>query len=294
MLFIAKFPLIKKANLPFSARLYTIVHFQSQRIVINMAKVLIKTPEEIAKMRVAGQLAAAALTMIEPYVGLGVTTAELDQRMHDYIVNDLQAIPASLHYNGFPKSVCTSINHQVCHGIPDDRKLRDGDILNIDVTVKKDGYIGDTSRMYLLGKPSVRAQRLCQVTQECLYLGIRAIKPGARLGDIGAVIQKHAEKHHFSIVRAFCGHGIGCEMHEDLEVLHFGKPGTGIELVPGMTFTIEPMVNAGKPDVKILADGWTVVTRDHSLSAQYEHTLLVTDTGFEILTLREEERQYFP
>ena len=246
-----------------------------------MAKVVIKNSEEIAKMRIAGRLAAEALEMILPFVKPGITTEDLDRLIHDHIVNEQQAIPASLHYNGFPKSVCTSVNHQVCHGIPDNRKLKDGDILNIDVTVNKDGFIGDTSRMYLIGKPSIRAKRLCKITQECLYLGIRMVKPGVRLGDIGAAIQRHAEKNHFSIVREFCGHGIGQEMHEDLQVLHYGSPGTGEVLVPGMTFTIEPMVNAGKRHIKILPDGWTAVTKDRSLSAQYEHTLLVTEDGYE-------------
>lgn len=258
-----------------------------------MAKVVIKNSEEIAKMRIAGRLAAEALEMILPFVKPGITTEDLDRLIHDHIVNEQQAIPASLHYNGFPKSVCTSVNHQVCHGIPDNRKLKDGDILNIDVTVNKDGFIGDTSRMYLIGKPSIRAKRLCKITQECLYLGIRMVKPGVRLGDIGAAIQRHAEKNHFSIVREFCGHGIGQEMHEDLQVLHYGSPGTGEVLVPGMTFTIEPMVNAGKRHIKILPDGWTAVTKDRSLSAQYEHTLLVTEDGYEILTLREEEHAEF-
>lgn len=255
----------------------------------HMAEVIIKNAEEIAKMRVAGRLAAEVLEMILPHVQPGVSTAELDSIIHDHIVNKQQATPASLNYNGFPKSVCTSVNNQVCHGIPDERPLKKGDIVNIDVTVNKDGFIGDTSRMYYVGEPSIRAKRLCQITQECLYIGIQMVKPGIRLGDIGAAIQKHAEKHHFSIVREFCGHGIGREMHEDLQVLHYGTPGTGTELVPGMTFTIEPMVNAGKRHIRILQDGWTVVTKDRSLSAQYEHTLLVTESGVEILTLRGEE-----
>ena len=244
--------------------------------------VTIKTADEIEKMRVAGRLAAEVLEMIEPHVKVGVTTAELDKLCHDHIINVQDAAPASLNYHGFPKSVCISINYQVCHGIPSDRKLKNGDIVNIDVTVKKNGFIGDTSRMYFAGKTSIQAKRLCQVTQESMYIGMRMVKPGVQLGDIGAAIQHYAEKHHYSIVREFCGHGIGSEMHEDLQVLHYGTPGTGETLVPGMTFTIEPMVNAGKRHVKILSDDWTVVTKDHSLSAQYEHTILVTEDGFEL------------
>ena len=253
----------------------------------------VKTPDEIEKMRVAGKLAAEVLEMLIPHAVAGVTTAELDKLCHDYIVNEQNAAPASLHYNGFPKSVCTSVNHQVCHGIPSDKRLKNGDIINVDVTVKKDGYIGDTSRMYLIGKPSIQAKRLCQVTQECLYLGIKMVKPGLQLGTLGAAIQKHAEKHHFSIVREFCGHGIGSQMHEDMQVLHFGQPDTGETLEAGVTFTIEPMVNAGKRHVKILPDGWTAVTKDRSLSAQYEHTMVVTDNGVEVLTMREEEKEAF-
>ena len=255
-----------------------------------MMSITIKTAEEIEKMRIAGQLAADVLNMIEPYVKPGVTTDELNTLCHDYIVNVQKAIPAPLNYRGFPKSICTSINHQVCHGIPGDRLLKHGDIINIDVTVIKDEYHGDTSKMYFVGKPSIQAKRLCEITQECLFIGISLVKPGARLGDIGAAIQKHAEKHHYSIVREFCGHGIGKIFHEDLQVLHYGTAGTGTELVAGMTFTIEPMVNAGKRHTKVLPDGWTAVTKDHSLSAQWEHTLLVTETGVDILTLREEEK----
>jgi methionyl aminopeptidase len=247
--------------------------------------VTIKTPEEIEKMRIAGRLAAEVLRMIRPYVQPGITTGELDRLCHDYIVNVQQAVPAPLNYKGFPRSICTSVNHQVCHGIPGDKKLKRGDIVNIDVTVIKDGYHGDTSKMFYVGEPSIQARRLAQVTHECMLLGIRQVKPGARLGDIGHAIQRHAEAHGFSVVREYCGHGIGREFHEDPQVLHYGQPGMGLELTPGMTFTIEPMINAGKPDIKLLPDNWTVVTRDHSLSAQWEHTVLVTETGHEILTV---------
>ncbi|AWL12613.1 Methionyl aminopeptidase [Saliniradius amylolyticus] len=249
----------------------------------------IKTPEEIEKMRVAGKLASEVLDMIGPYVKKGVTTGELDKICHDYIVNEQQAIPAPLNYHGFPKSICTSVNHVICHGIPSDKKLKDGDIINIDVTVIKDGYHGDTSKMFVVGKPSIMAERLIRVTQECLYKGIKLVRPGTRLGDIGHVIQQHAESHDYSIVREYCGHGIGKEFHEDPQVVHYGRPGTGMELEAGMCFTIEPMVNAGKRHSKLLKDDWTVVTKDRSLSAQWEHTLLVTDNGCEILTLRSDE-----
>lgn len=251
--------------------------------------IIIKTPVEIEKMRVAGKLAAEVLEMIEPHVRPGITTNELDKRCHDHIVNVQQAIPAPLHYRGFPKSICTSVNHQVCHGIPSDRVLKNGDLINIDVTVKKDGYHGDTSKLFFAGTPSILAQRLARVTKECLYIGIRMLKPGIHLGDVGAAIQKHAEAAGFSIVREYCGHGIGRVFHEELQVLHYGRPGTGVQLVPGMTFTIEPMLNAGKRYIKQLPDGWTAVTKDHSLSAQEEHTLLVTDIGYEVLTKRKEE-----
>lgn len=250
---------------------------------------LIKTPEEIEKMSAAGKAAAEVLEMIEPYVKVGITTEELDQICHDYMVNEQHTIPAPLNYHGFPKSICTSLNHVVCHGIPGDRKLKDGDILNIDITVIKDGYHGDTSKMFLVGTPSVLAERLVRVTKECLYLGMEQVKPGAHLGDIGAVIQAHAKKHNFSVVREYCGHGIGKAFHEDPQVLHYGKADTGLELKPGMTFTIEPMINAGKPNIKLLPDEWTVVTKDHKLSAQWEHTLLVTESGYEVLTKRQEE-----
>lgn len=251
--------------------------------------VTLKTPDEIEKMRVAGRLAAQVLQMIRPYVKAGVTTGELDRLCHDYIVNDLAAIPAPLNYRGFPKSICTSLNHQVCHGIPGDKALKNGDILNIDITVIKDGFHGDTSRMFLIGEPSVQAKRVVKVCYEAMRIGIEMVKPGVRLGDIGHAIQKHAEAQHFSVVQEYCGHGIGREFHEEPQVLHYGKPGTGMELVPGMTFTIEPMINAGKRHTKLLPDGWTVVTKDHSLSAQWEHTVLVTDTGFEVLTLAPDE-----
>ena len=252
--------------------------------------VTIKTPEEIEKMRVAGRLAAEVLEMIGPHVQAGITTDELDRICHDHIVNVQQAIPAPLNYRGFPKSICTSLNHQVCHGIPGDKVLKNGDVLNIDITVIKDEFHGDTSKMFFVGEPSVIAQRLSRVAYESLLIGIGLVKPGVRLGDIGHAIQRHAESHHYSIVREYCGHGIGREFHEDPQVLHYGQPGTGLVLEAGMTFTIEPMVNAGKRHTKLLRDGWTVVTKDHSLSAQWEHTILVTDTGHEVLTRRPDER----
>lgn len=247
----------------------------------------IKTPDEIQKMRVAGKLAAEVLIMIEPHVKAGVTTDHLNTLCHDYIVNVQQAIPAPLNYRGFPKSICTSINHVVCHGIPSDKKLKEGDIINIDITVIKDGYHGDTSMMFGVGKVSVLAQRLMRVTRECLWKGIEAVKPGATLGDIGFVIAEHAHKNHFSVVRDFCGHGIGSIFHEEnFQVMHYGEKGKGMVLEPGMTFTIEPMINAGKYGVTVLSDGWTAVTKDRSLSAQWEHTLLCTEDGVEVLTLR--------
>lgn len=253
--------------------------------------VTIKTPEEIEKMRVAGKLASEVLQMIGQYVKKGVTTDELNQICHDYIVNEQQGIPAPLNYGSppFPKSICTSVNHVICHGIPADKKLKDGDIVNIDVTVIKDGYHGDTSKMFVVGKPSILAERLIRITQECLYKGIELVKPGARLGDIGHVIQQYAEKHNYSIVREYCGHGIGAKFHEEPQVVHYGRPNTGDVLQEGMCFTIEPMVNAGKRYSKVLPDKWTVVTKDRSLSAQWEHTLLVTKDGVEILTLRDDE-----
>lgn len=251
--------------------------------------VTIKSPEEIEKMRLAGRLAAEVLDYIAPYVKPGVTTGELDELCHRHMVDVQQSIPAPLHYappgyEPFPRSICTSVNHVVCHGIPGDKRLRAGDVVNIDVTVIKDGYHGDTSRMYYVGQPSIQARRLSEITYECMWKGIAAVRPGAHLGDIGYVIQSHAEAHGFSIVREFCGHGIGARFHEEPQVLHYGRAGTGLRLQAGMTFTVEPMVNAGRPAIRQLADGWTVVTKDHSLSAQWEHTVLVTDAGFEILT----------
>lgn len=251
--------------------------------------IIIKTTEEIEKMRVAGRLAAEVLEMIEPHVQPGITTQELDQICHDFIVNEQQAIPAPLNYHGFPKSICSSVNHVVCHGIPGEKKLKKGDIVNLDITVIKDGYHGDTSMMFFVGEPSVKAKRLVEVARECLVIGIKMVKPGMHLGDIGHAIQTHAEAHNYSIVREYCGHGIGREFHEEPQVLHYGHPGTGVVLEPGMTFTIEPMVNAGKRSVTLMRDGWTVITKDRSLSAQWEHTLLVTDDGVEVLTLRKGE-----
>jgi methionyl aminopeptidase len=255
-----------------------------------MSEIIIKNQVDIEQMRVAGKLAADVLEMIGPYVKEGVMTEELDRICHEYIVNQQQAIPAPLNYHGFPKSICTSVNHVVCHGIPGPKKLKEGDIVNIDITVLKNGYHGDTSKMFVIGKPSILAERLIRVTQECLYLGIREIKPGIHFGDIGAIIQQHAEKNRFSVVRDYCGHGIGKIFHEPPNVLHYGKPGTGEVLKPGMIFTIEPMINAGKKETKLLPDKWTVVTKDHSLSAQWEHTILVTETGYEVLTKRSDEQ----
>ncbi len=247
--------------------------------------VTIKTPDEIELMRKAGCLAAHVLDMIEPHVVAGVTTGELDRICHDYIVNDLQAIPAPLNYKGFPKSICTSVNHVVCHGIPGNKRLKNGDIVNVDITVIKDGFHGDTSRMFYIGNPGVLARRLTETAKECMLRGIETVRPGARLGDIGHAIQSHAEAQHFSVVREYCGHGIGREFHEEPQVLHYGRQGTGIVLEPGMTFTIEPMINAGKKETRLLSDNWTVVTRDHSLSAQWEHTIAVTEDGHEIMTV---------
>jgi methionyl aminopeptidase len=244
----------------------------------------IKTADEIEKMRVAGRLAGDVLQMIRPHVKAGITTGELDSICHDYIVNVQQAVPAPLNYRGFPKSICTSVNHVVCHGIPGDKRLKKGDAVNIDITVIKDGYHGDTSKMFFVGEPTVASARLARISHECMKVGIDMVKPGIRLGDIGHAIQQHAESQHCSIVREYCGHGIGREFHEDPQVLHYGKPGTGMTLEAGMTFTIEPMVNAGKRYTKLLPDGWTVVTKDHSLSTQWEHTILVTDSGHEVLT----------
>jgi methionyl aminopeptidase len=250
----------------------------------------IKTPEEQAQMRHAGLLAADVLDMIAPFVVPGVTTDELNARCHEYIVNVQQAIPAPLNYRGFPKSICTSVNHVVCHGIPGDKRLKQGDIINVDVTVIKDGWHGDTSRMFAVGKIATAAQRLIDLTREAMWIGIRQIRPGVRLGDLGAAIQTFVEAQHLSVVREYCGHGIGRVFHEDPQVLHYGERGRGLELEPGMTFTVEPMVNAGKRYVRLLPDGWTVITKDHSLSAQWEHTVLVTNTGYEVLTLPAAER----
>ncbi len=250
---------------------------------------VIKTSSDIDKMRVAGRLAAEVLDYITPFVKPGVSTGELDRLCHEYMVEVQGTIPAPLNYapsgyDPFPKSICTSVNHQVCHGIPGEKILKNGDILNIDVTVIKDGYHGDTSRMFIAGEPSIQAKRLVDITYDCMWLGIDQVKPGAHLGDIGNAIQKYAEKNGFSVVREFCGHGIGTKFHEEPQVLHYGRPGTLEELRPGMIFTVEPMINAGRRDIRELADGWTIVTKDHSLSAQWEHTVLVTDSGYEILT----------
>ena len=254
--------------------------------------VTIKNEDDIRKMRVAGKLAAEVLDFITPHVQPGVTTEEIDRLCHDYMVNVQDTVPAPLNYAPpghapYPKSICTSINNQICHGIPSDRVLKKGDVVNIDITVIKDGYHGDTSRMFYVGEPSIQAKRLCEITYQSMWKGIREVRPGARLGDIGFSIQQFAESHGFSIVREFCGHGIGKVFHEEPQVLHYGKKGTGLELKEGMTFTIEPMVNAGKKDIRMMPDGWTVVTKDRSLSAQWEHTILVTKDGYEVLTVSE-------
>ena len=253
----------------------------------------IKSPEQIEKMRIAGRLASSVLEMIGEYVVVGVTTEKLDQICHDFIVNDLKSIPAPLNYNGFPKSVCTSVNNVVCHGIPGEKKLKKGDIINIDITIIKDGFHGDTSKMFMVGKPSVKASRICKITQECLMLGIQQVKPGIHLGEIGKVIGSYAKSKNCSVVKDYCGHGIGLGFHELPQVIHYddGKIEQSPILESGMTFTIEPMINLGGYEVitsKI--DGWTVTTKDRSLSAQWEHTILVTETGYEILTIREEEK----
>lgn len=252
--------------------------------------VTLKTPEEIEKMRVAGRLASEVLDYITPHVKPGITTGELDRLCHEYMVSVQGTIPAPLNYTPpghvpYPKSICTSVNHQVCHGVPGDKVLKNGDVVNLDITVIKDGWHGDTSRMFMVGEVSIQARRLIQITYESMWVGIAQVKPGATLGDIGHAIQKHAEGHGYSVVREFCGHGIGNKFHEDPQVLHYGKPATGMKLQAGMTFTIEPMINAGKKDIRQLGDGWTIVTKDHSLSAQWEHTVLVTETGFEVLTV---------
>lgn len=260
----------------------------------NQPSIPPKSPAEQAGMRVAGRLTADVLDMIGPHIVAGVSTEELDRICHDYIVNVQQAIPAPLNYRGFPKSICTSVNHVICHGIPGDKRLKNGDIINVDVTVIKDGWHGDSSRMFVVGAPSVQAKRLIETCRSALWLGIRTVRPGARLGDIGHRIQTYVEAQGFSVVREYCGHGIGRVFHEDPQVLHYGNPGTGFELVEGLTFTIEPMVNAGKRHVRLLPDGWTVVTKDHSLSAQWEHTVLVTATGCEVLTMGANEIEPAP
>ena len=255
-----------------------------------MGSISIKTPEDIEGMRVAGRLAAEVLDFIAPHVKAGVSTAELDQLCHDYMVNVQQSIPAPLNYcppgyTPYPKSICTSVNDVVCHGIPGDKVLKLGDVINIDITVIKDGYHGDTSRMFFVGEPSILAKRLAEITYECMWLGIGKIRPGAHLGDIGHVIQQYAEEAGFSVVREFCGHGIGKVFHEEPQVLHYGRPGTLAKLEAGMIFTVEPMINAGRREIREMGDGWTIKTRDRSLSAQWEHTVLVTETGFEVLTV---------
>jgi len=254
--------------------------------------ITIKTAEQIEKMRIAGQLAASVLEMIEPHVKSGVTTGYLDTICHNYIVNELDAIPAPLNYNRFPKSICTSINNVVCHGIPGEKKLKKGDIINIDITVIKEGFHGDTSKMFLIGKPSVKATRICKVAHECLLIGIEKVKPGIHLGEIGRAIGAHAKSKNCAVVRDYCGHGIGLGFHEMPQVIHYddGKVNRSPILEPGMTFTIEPMINLGGYEViTSKLDGWTVTTKDRTLSAQWEHTVLVTENGYEILTLRQEE-----
>jgi methionyl aminopeptidase len=252
--------------------------------------ITIKNEHDIEKMRVAGRLAAEVLDFITPHVKPGITTEALDKLCHDYMVDVQKTIPAPLNYAPpghapYPKSICTSVNHQICHGVPGPKVLKNGDIVNLDITVIKDGYHGDTSRMFCVGEPSIQAKRLCDITYECMWLGIAKVKPGATLGDIGHAIQSYAEKNGYSVVREFCGHGIGKKFHEDPQVLHYGRPGAGLKLQAGMIFTIEPMINAGKRDIKQLNDGWTIVTKDHSLSAQWEHTVLVTESGYEVLTV---------
>ena len=262
----------------------------SMRSPVKETSASIKTPDEIARMRVAGRLASEVLDFITPHVKANVTTEELDALCHDFMVNQQGTVPAPLNYappgyHPFPKSTCTSVNHVVCHGVPGPKKLKNGDVVNIDITVIKDGYHGDTSRMFFVGEPSIQAKRLCEVTYECMWRGITQVRSGAHLGDIGHSIQKFAEEQGYSVVREFCGHGIGSKFHEEPQVLHYGQKGTGMKLESGMTFTVEPMINAGKAAIRQLGDGWTVVTKDHALSAQWEHTILVTDTGFEVLTV---------
>lgn len=256
--------------------------------------VTINTADDIAKMRIAGRLAAEVLEMIEEHVKPGISTGELDRICHNYIVNEQNAIPAPLNYNGFPKSICTSVNQVICHGIPSDEKiLKKGDTVNIDITVIKDGYHGDTSKMFVVGETQPAVERLIRITQESLYLAIDMVKPGVQLGDIGHAIQTYAESNHYSVVREYCGHGIGKVFHEEPQILHYGKPGTGMAIQEGMIFTIEPMINLGSRHNKLLKDGWTVVTKDRKVSAQWEHTLLVTSDGVEVLTRRKEEEQFW-
>ena len=249
----------------------------------------IKNKDEQEKMRVAGQLASEVLTMISNHIRPGVSTKELDDICNNFIVHEQKTVPANVGYRGFPATICTSVNHVVCHGIPNEKMLKNGDIINIDVTVIKDGFHGDTSRMFIVGKPTKQGERISQIAYESLCKGIKAVKPGNKLGDIGYAIQSHAEKNYFSIVKDYCGHGIGEIYHDEPQILHYGTPDTGIELKEGMTFTIEPMINSGKADVRVLSDEWTVVTKDHSLSAQWEHTILVTEKGYEVLTLAPNE-----
>jgi len=246
--------------------------------------IILKSPSDIEAMRTAGAMAATVLKMIREHVQPGITTGELDQICHDYITREQKAIPAPLNYKGFPKSICTSVNHVVCHGIPGEKKLKDGDVVNIDVTVIKDGWHGDTSKMFVVGEPSIRAKRVCDIAYNAMTTGIEMVAPGVRLGDIGHAIQRFTEGQGCSVVREYCGHGIGQVFHEEPQVLHYGRPGTGEVLVPGMVFTIEPMVNLGRRETRLLPDGWTVVTRDRSLSAQWEHTIAVTEDGFDVLT----------
>jgi methionyl aminopeptidase len=250
----------------------------------------LKSKKDIEKMKIAGRKAASVLEMLDDHVKPGVTTNQLDEIAYKFITEELKCIPANINYNGYPKTLCTSVNQVVCHGIPsDDRVLKDGDIINIDVTVIEDGWHGDTSKMYLVGKVADHAKRLVEVTQECMYAGIKEVRPGAHLGDVGAAIQEHAETNHYSVVRDYCGHGIGQVYHEEPQVLHYGQRHEGLELKEGMCFTIEPMINLGGYQTRLLNDGWTVVTKDGRLSAQWEHTIAVTSTGYEILTLRSEE-----
>ncbi len=272
------------------ARYNSIKNKLKRNINAAIMTIHIKNPQEIEKMRVAGKLASEVLDFITPFVKPGITTEEIDKLCHDYMVNVQNTIPAPLNYapdghTPYPKSICTSINHQICHGVPGPKALKEGDIVNIDITVIKEGFHGDTSRMFHLGETSIQAKRLCKLTYEAMWLGIEQVKPGAKLGNIGFVIQDFAEKNGFSVVREFCGHGIGKRFHEEPQVLHYGKPGTGITLEEGMIFTIEPMINAGKRDIKQMPDGWTIVTKDRSLSAQWEHTILVTQNGYEVLTV---------